>query len=90
MRPKYALSAVLAGGVWWWHELQVTISTDNAQVTGNIAYISPKISGRLTKIYVTESNTVTQGQKLAELDHRMPALALKQAASSRMNRPEVT
>ncbi len=59
----------IAGGIWWWHQLQVTISTDDAQVTGNIVVISPKISGRLVKLYVKEGDTVTAGEKLAELDH---------------------
>ena len=57
------------GGIWYWHYLQVIVSTDDAQVTGDIADISPKIAGRLEKIDVSEGDVVTVGQKLAELDN---------------------
>lgn len=68
--------AALAGGLWYWHELQISVSTDDAQVTGNIADISPKIAGRLEKLYVSEGDVVTAGQKLAELDNAALAVAL--------------
>ncbi len=76
------LVTAITGGIWWWHELHVSISTDNAQVTGNIAYIGPKLSGCLTKLYVTVGATVTAGQKLAELDSGALALALQQAEAA--------
>ncbi len=76
------LLAAIAGGIWWWHQLQVTISTDDAQVAGNIADISPQISGRLEKLYVSEGDTVTAGQELAELDHGALLVAMNQAEAT--------
>ncbi len=74
--------AALAGGIWWWHELRVTVSTDDAQVTGNIADISPKIAGRLDRIFVSEGDTVSAGQKLAELDTASAKVAMNQAEAA--------
>jgi membrane fusion protein (multidrug efflux system) len=76
------LSAAIAGGIWYWHALRVTISTDNAQVAGNIVVISPKVSGRLVKLYVKEGDTVTAGEEMAELDHSSLLAALNQAKAA--------
>ena len=73
------LLAAIAGGIWYWHYLLVTVSTDDAQVTGNIADISPKIAGRLEKIDVSEGDVVTVGQELAELDNADLLVAMNQA-----------
>jgi membrane fusion protein (multidrug efflux system) len=76
------LLAAIAGGVWYWHYLQVTVSTDDAQVTGNITDISPKIDGRLEKIDVAEGDKVTAGQELAELDNAALLVAMNQAEAA--------
>ncbi|MGD0622614.1 MAG: HlyD family secretion protein [Thermacetogeniaceae bacterium] len=73
------LLAAIAGGIWYWHYLRVTVSTDDAQVTGDIADISPKIAGRLEKIDVSEGDVVTVGQELAELDNAALLVAMNQA-----------
>jgi membrane fusion protein (multidrug efflux system) len=73
------LLLAIAGGIWYWHYLQVIISTDDAQVTGDIADISPKIAGRLDKIDVSEGDTVAVGQELAELDNDALLVAMNQA-----------
>lgn len=74
--------AALAGGIWWWHELQVSISTDDAQVSGDIVDISPKIAGRLEKLFVAEGDVVVAGQKLAELDNAQLAVTVAQAQAA--------
>jgi membrane fusion protein (multidrug efflux system) len=76
------LLAAIAGGLWYWHYLQITVSTDDAQVTGNIADISPKINGRLEKLDVSEGDVVTAGQELAELDHDTLQVAMNQAEAA--------
>lgn len=88
-RKKIGLAVVLivvlagiAGGLWYWHHLQITISTDDAQVAGNIADISPKIAGRLDKLYVSEGDVVTAGQELAELEHDTLQVAMDQAQAA--------
>jgi membrane fusion protein (multidrug efflux system) len=76
------LLAAIAGGIWYWHYLQVIISTDDAQVTGDITDISPKIAGRLEKIDVSEGDMVTVGQKLAELDNAALLVSMSQAEAA--------
>ncbi len=73
------LLAAIAGGIWYWHYLQVIVSTDDAQVTGDIADISPKIAGQLDQIDVSEGDMVAVGQKLAELDNAALLVAMNQA-----------
>lgn len=78
IRLLLAVSAVviLVGGLWWWHLLRVTYSTSDAQVTADISDISPKVSGRLVKLDVSEGDVVTAGQELAELDNAALAVIL--------------
>ena len=73
---------ILAGSLWWWHELRVTYSTDDAQVTADISDISPKVEGRLVKLYVSEGDAVTAGQELADLDNSQLAVAVAQAEAA--------
>lgn len=73
------LFAAIAGGIWYWHYLRVIVSTDDAQVTGDIADISPKIAGQLDEIDVSEGDVVAVGQKLAELDNATLLVAMNQA-----------
>jgi membrane fusion protein (multidrug efflux system) len=77
------LSIVVLGaaatGLWWWRDLQTSISTDDAAVTGDIIDVSPKIAGRLEKLYVSEGAYVQAGQKIATLDNAQYSIALAQA-----------
>ncbi len=73
---------LLAGGLWWWHVLRVSYSTDDAQVTADISDISPKVEGRLVQIWVSEGDAVTAGQELAELDNAQLAVAVAQAEAA--------
>lgn len=70
---------LLVGGLWWWHVLRVSYSTDDALVTADISDISPKVEGRLVKLSVSEGDAVTAGQELAELDNSQLAVAVAQA-----------
>ncbi len=84
IRLLLAVSAVVIaiGAAWWWHVLHVSYSTGDAQVTADISDISPKVSGRLLKLYVSEGDVVTAGQELAELDHSQLATAVSQAEAA--------
>lgn len=75
------LMTALTWGIWYLHELQVTVSTDDAQVTGDIADISPEIAGRLEQLFVKVGDTVNAGEQLAELDNTQLAIAMNQAAA---------
>ncbi|MDH7498354.1 MAG: biotin/lipoyl-binding protein, partial [Syntrophomonadaceae bacterium] len=73
---------MLAAGAWWWHQLQTTVSTDNAKVTGDITDISPKTGGRLEELLVAEGDQVRAGQLLARLDSSQAEVALAQAQAA--------
>jgi membrane fusion protein (multidrug efflux system) len=84
LRTALAILVVLllAGGLWWWHVLRVSYSTGDARVTADISDISSKVEGRLVKLSVSEGDTVTAGQELAELDNSQLADAVAQAEAA--------
>lgn len=44
------------------------VSTDDAQVTGTIVQVSPRVEGQVAHVYVKDNQMVTQGEILFELD----------------------
>ncbi len=62
------LLLVIVGGIYWYKDYSSYIKTDDAVVTSDIVSVSPKIMGRISKIYAEEGDSVKQGQLLAELD----------------------
>lgn len=59
---------VIVGGIIWYRQYKKYIKTDDAYIdTDNLA-VSSKILGRIVKIYVSEGDSVTRGELLAELD----------------------
>ena len=75
------LGGILAGGVWVWHRWQY-VSTDDAQVKGNLVSLSPKVPGRILKLLVDEGAVVKKDQVLFELDKDDYQAALAQAGAS--------
>lgn len=73
---------IATGAFSWWRDLRISVSTDDAQVDGDIVNISPTIAGRLDKIYVKEGDVVKAGQIVAELDNDQYAIALAQAEAN--------
>jgi len=59
---------ILAGGVRWYLDFSRYIKTEDALVTSNAVTVSPKIMGRIGRLYVEEGDSVRKGQLLAELD----------------------
>ena len=68
---------VIVGGVYWYKDYTSYIRTDDAVVASDNVTVSPKIMGRISKIYVEEGDSVNQGQLLDELDS-IDLLAQKQ------------
>jgi len=62
------IALVLTGGTYWYIGYSKYIKTDDALVTSDIVTVSPKIMGRIIKIYAQEGDSVKQGELLAELD----------------------
>ncbi len=59
---------VIVGGIYWYIDYSSYIKTDDALVSSDIVSVSPKIMGRISKIYVEEGDSVKKGELLAEID----------------------
>lgn len=68
---------VIVGSVYWYKDYSSYIKTDDAVLASDIVSVSPKIMGRVSKVYVEEGDSVKKGQLLAELDS-VDLLAQKQ------------
>src|SRR5689334_81655 len=64
------LAALVVVGVVVIHRLRVYESTDDAQVDGHIAAISPRVGGTVTAVLADENQRVQRGEVLVELDPR--------------------
>ena len=63
------LLALLLGGRYWIYARSHE-STDDAFIDGHIVQVSPKVSGYVLKVYVTDNQNVNTGDLIAELDPR--------------------
>jgi membrane fusion protein (multidrug efflux system) len=57
-------------------------TTDDAQVDGHIAAVSSRIDGTIAHVYVQETQSVAEGQLLAEIDPRDYDVAVETARSN--------
>lgn len=86
-RRRVVLSAILlaalAGGSYlgyqWWTNGRFMVSTDDAYIGGDIAYISPKVTGYVSKLNVKANQSVKKGDALVTLDNGDYQIALEQA-----------
>ena len=69
-------------GVRYWLYSRSHESTDDAFIDGHIIQISPKVSGYVAKIYVTDNQQVKAGDLIAELDARDYEVRLQQAKAA--------
>ena len=82
MLPIIAL-ALLGGGAWYgyeyWTNGRFMISTDDAYVQADMAFVSPKISGYVDQVKVSENQVVKAGDPLLTVDDGDYKIALAQA-----------
>lgn len=78
------IAAVIGGTIYWYIDYKKYIKTDDATIASDIVTISPKIMGRITKLYVEEGDSVVQGQLVAELDSVDLAAQKQQLIAARM------
>ena len=71
--------AVAVWGVHWWTVGRFIESTDDAYVGADITAISPKVSGYITQVAVTDNQVVHAGDLLAQIDDRDYRAALQKA-----------
>lgn len=80
-RPLYRRPAFLIGaalilllailfGVRYWVYARSHETTDDAFIDGHIIQVSPKVSGNIVKVYVSDNQIVNAGDLLAEIDDR--------------------
>ncbi len=92
-RPLYKRPAFLIGalvvfvivaivGVRYWLYARSHESTDDAFIDGHIIQISPKVSGYIARVHVTDNQQVKAGELLAELDARDYEAKLNQAKAA--------
>jgi membrane fusion protein (multidrug efflux system) len=81
---KWAVALVILGalatGVYTvWERLSRVESTDDAQIDGTIAPVSPRLAGSVTEVLVQDEQPVKAGQVLVQLDKRDYEVALARA-----------
>jgi len=76
------LSAAVVAVRYWLHSRHYE-STDDAFIEGHATQVSPKISGYVQKIYITDNQQVRAGDLLVEIDPRDYEAKLSQARAAR-------
>ncbi|WEX89113.1 HlyD family secretion protein [Sinorhizobium garamanticum] len=75
--------ALLAAAAWygydWWTNGRFMVSTDDAYIEGDIATISPKVSGYVAKVDVVANQHVKAGDPLVTLEDGDYRIAAEQA-----------
>lgn len=75
--------ALLSGGAWYGYDYWTTgrfmISTDDAYVQADMAFVSPKISGYVDQVKVSENQLVKAGDPLLTIDDGDYKIAVAQA-----------
>jgi membrane fusion protein (multidrug efflux system) len=71
---------VILGGIgFYWRYSQKYPSTSNAYIQANVVYVSPQISGLVTKVSIKNFQQVTKGQSLFTIDQAPYLYALHKA-----------
>ncbi len=87
-RPTFLIGAavvlliVLLLGLRYWLYARSHESTDDAFIDGHIVQVSPKVSGYVAKVYITDNQSVKAGDLLVELDPRDFEAKLAQAKAA--------
>ncbi|MBZ9677872.1 HlyD family secretion protein [Mesorhizobium sp. ES1-1] len=75
--------ALLGGGAWYGYDYWTTgrfmISTDDAYIQADMAFVSPKISGYVDQVKVSENQHVKAGDPLLTIDDGDYKIAVAQA-----------
>jgi membrane fusion protein (multidrug efflux system) len=76
------LVVLVIAGIFLWRYLQSYESTDDAEVGGHIDQIGSRIPGTVVGVYVENSQVVTKGQVLVDLDSRDYQVSLEQSKAN--------
>lgn len=75
------LSLAAAGASYWAHARHFE-DTDDAQIDGSISNVSPRVSGTVLAVYVSENQVVKAGDPLADIDPADLQIAVDQARAA--------
>ncbi|RMF17966.1 MAG: HlyD family secretion protein [Gammaproteobacteria bacterium] len=73
----FLTAGLTLGGYAWWHRDEV--STEDAFVEQDVAFLAPRISGQVLEVRVTDNQTVKAGTLLIRLDPQPQKLAVSKA-----------
>lgn len=76
---------LMATAVFFYWRSTFTEDTDDAQVDGDLYQVSAHVSGQIVKVYVTDNQSVNEGDAIAEIDPRDYQVALVQAEAQLAN-----
>ncbi|MEJ0084834.1 MAG: HlyD family secretion protein [Pseudomonadota bacterium] len=71
--------AIIAAAIYFWHQSQLYVSTDNSYVNANRIEMAAQVSGPVTAIHVQDQQAVQQGEVLFEIDPQTYQLAVDAA-----------
>lgn len=74
--------AAAAGGHRYWIYLHSYVSTEDAQIEGNISPVSSRIDGTIARVYVHNTEFVKAGAPLVDIDPRDYRLAVSSAQAN--------
>jgi membrane fusion protein, multidrug efflux system len=74
------LVVLVALGLWW--RSTFSEDTDDAQISGHLIQISPRIAGQVLKVDVEENQVLKVGDVIAELDPRDYQVAVENAQAA--------
>src|ERR1044071_4436056 len=78
------LAIGLIFGVRYYVHASAHEATDDAFIEGHVVQISPKVTGHIAKVYVTDNQHVKKGDLLAEIDPRDYQARLAQAKATEL------
>jgi len=71
-----------AAGVGYWAHSRHFQDTDDAQIDGSISNVSPRVTGTVIAVYVSENQVVKAGDSLADIDPADLQIAVDQARAA--------
>jgi membrane fusion protein (multidrug efflux system) len=74
-------AAAIGAGIWWWTSRGYE-STDDAFIQADVTMVAPRVSGTVTKVYVSDNQIVAAGALLFELDAEDFKARLRQAQAN--------
>ena len=69
-------------GVLWWFLHRNEVDTDDAYTDGDVVTMSPKVSGYITELYVSDNTRVKKGDLILRIDPRDYIASREQAKAS--------